>query len=64
MNDSPKLRVRTILLCGATLAAVNFGRILLFEPQTGAAVALAVSLSLLVTVMVSKCLGGLLPNVK
>ena len=49
------------LLCGATLAAVNFGRILLFEPQTGAAVALAVSLSLLVTVMVSKCLGGLLP---
>ena len=27
----------------------------------GAAVALAVSLSLLVTVMVSKCLGGLLP---
>ena len=49
------------LLCGAALAAVNFGRILLFEPQTGAAVALAVSLSLLVTVMVSKCLGGLLP---
>lgn len=49
------------LLCGVTLAAVNFGRILLFEPQTGAAVALAVSLSLLVTVMVSKCLGGLLP---
>ena len=27
------------LLCGVTLAAVNFGRILLFEPQTGAAVA-------------------------
>ena len=50
-----------VLLCGAALAAVNFGRILLFEPQTGAAVALAVSLSLLVTVMVSKCLGGLLP---
>ena len=56
-----KKELAVSLLCGAALAAVNFGRILLFEPQTGAAVALAVSLSLLVTVMVSKCLGGLLP---
>ncbi|MGI5884436.1 MAG: magnesium transporter [Candidatus Spyradocola sp.] len=49
------------LLCGVVLCAVNFGRILLFESQVGPAVALAVSLSLLVTVVLAKCLGGLLP---
>lgn len=53
--------LKVSLLCGVVLAAINFGRILLFEPQAGPWVALAVSLSLLVTVVCSKCLGGLLP---
>ncbi len=52
--------LRVSLLCGTALALVNFGRILLFE-QAGVMVALAVSLSLLVTVISAKCIGGLLP---
>ena len=48
------------IICGVMLGVVNFARILCFE-QVGAAVALAVSLSLVVTVICSKCVGGLLP---
>ena len=52
--------LRVSIICGVMLGVVNFARILCFE-QVGAAVALAVSLSLVVTVICSKCVGGLLP---
>ncbi len=48
------------LLCGATLAAVNFVRLLVFS-KVSFAVALTVSLTLIVTVITSKLLGCFLP---
>ncbi|HBK85741.1 MAG TPA: magnesium transporter [Firmicutes bacterium] len=47
-------------LVGIGLAAVNFGRILLIEKYP-ASVALVVSLTLVVTIMLAKMVGGLLP---
>ena len=47
-------------LCGLTLGAVNLARLVLFT-QVDFAVALVVTLTLLVTVVISKLLGGLLP---
>ena len=47
---------------GVVLSVVNFGRIMLFE-GVGTMVALTVSLSLFVTVVVAKCIGCALPIV-
>ena len=47
-------------LCGLTLGVVNLVRLVLFT-QVDFAVALLVTLTLLVTVVISKLLGGLLP---
>ena len=47
-------------LCGLTLGVVNLARLVLFT-QVDFAVALVVTLTLLVTVVISKLLGGLLP---
>ena len=55
------------LLCGVTLAAVNFGKMMLFDglllgnAAVTPAVALAVSLALLATVVAAKLIGGFLP---
>ena len=55
------------LLCGTALAVVNFGKLLLVDgllfgnPAVTTMVALAVSLSLLATVVAAKLIGGLLP---
>ena len=49
------------LICGVILSLVNFGRILIFEPQVPALVALTVSLTLITTVVMAKVIGGLLP---
>lgn len=48
------------LMCGVTLAAVNLVRVLIFNPQS-AAVAIAVALSLLLAVIMSKTIGAMLP---
>ena len=52
--------LRVSLLCGAALALVTFVRIVLLNHQP-AVVALVVALSLIVTVVTSKLIGGLLP---
>jgi magnesium transporter len=49
------------LICGVILSLVNFGRILIFEPQVPTLVALTVSLTLITTVVMAKVIGGLLP---
>jgi magnesium transporter len=49
------------LICGVVLSAVNFGRILIFEPQVPVLVALTVSITLISTVVMAKVIGGLLP---
>ena len=49
------------LICGVILSLVNFGRILIFEPQVPPLVALTVSLTLITTVVMAKVIGGLLP---
>ncbi len=49
------------LICGVILSLVNFGRILIFEPQVPHLVALTVSLTLITTVVMAKVIGGLLP---
>ena len=49
------------LICGIVLSAVNFTRIIIFEPQVPALVALTVSLTLITTVVMAKVIGGLLP---
>ena len=55
------------LLCGVSLAAVNFGKMLLVDrlllgnAAVTPMVALAVSLALAVTVVLAKLIGGLLP---
>lgn len=49
------------LICGIVLSAVNFARILVFEPQVPLLIALTVSVTLITTVMMAKVIGGLLP---
>lgn len=52
--------MRVALLCGATLAVVNFGKLMLFD-RLGVFVSLTVSLTLLATVVVAKFFGCTLP---
>ena len=51
---------RVALLCGSTLAVVNFGKLMLLD-QVGVSVALVVCLSLLCTIFVAKLVGCSLP---
>ncbi|MDO4261753.1 MAG: magnesium transporter [Eubacteriales bacterium] len=51
---------RVAVLCGVTLAAVNFGKLMLFD-RVGMQVAAAVCCTMVVTVLVSKMVGGILP---
>ncbi len=53
--------VRVALIVGAALAIVNFGRIMLFQRDAGIMVAFGVSLSLYMTVLMAKIIGGLMP---
>ena len=43
------------------LSAVNFARIIVFEPQVPVLIALTVSVTLISTVIMAKVIGGLLP---
>lgn len=52
--------IRVSLLCGGTLALVNFAKLMLLD-QVGLWVALAVSLALVSTVLMAKLLGCLFP---
>jgi magnesium transporter len=58
---------RVAILCGATLAVVNFGKMLLVDglllsnPNVTVAVAATVSLSIVFIVMFAKLVGSLLP---
>jgi len=52
---------RVALMCGGALSAVNFVRILVMNSFHGALTALVVSLSLLLTVLLAKSVGCLLP---
>ena len=49
------------IICGIILSAVNFARIIIFEPQVPILIALTVSVTLITTVMMAKVIGGLLP---
>ena len=49
------------LICGVILSAVNFARIIIFEPQVPLLIALTVSVTLISTVIMAKVIGGLLP---
>lgn len=49
------------LICGVILSAVNFARIIIFEPQVPILIALTVSVTLISTVIMAKVIGGLLP---
>jgi magnesium transporter len=51
--------LRVALLCGAALALVNFGRIIVMGKD--AVLSLTVSISLLLTVVLSKIIGCILP---
>ncbi|WP_294499410.1 magnesium transporter [uncultured Gemmiger sp.] len=51
---------RVSLLCGLTLAVCNFAKLMLFD-GVGVGVALAVSLTLICTVLLSQLIGGVLP---
>lgn len=51
---------RVSILCGVTLAAVNFAKMLVLD-RVGMAVAVSVSLALVCTVVISKFLGCLFP---
>lgn len=52
--------LRVALLCGASLAAISFGKLLLLD-RVGVAVAATVSITLLATVLVAKLIGSALP---
>ncbi len=54
--------IRVAILCGLTLAAVNYFKFVLFD-GVGWAVALVISLTLLVTVAVAKVVGCTLPMI-
>ena len=63
LKDLPRViwrELRVAFVCGATLALCNFAK-LTFLDQVGAGVALAVSLTLVCTVMLSQFIGGVLP---
>ncbi|MGN0975530.1 MAG: magnesium transporter [Gemmiger sp.] len=65
VQDLPRIlwrECRAALLCGGTLAAANFAKLVLFD-QVGAAVAAVVCLTLVCTVMLSQMIGGALPVV-
>ena len=49
------------LICGVILSAVNFARIIIFEPQVPLLIALTVSVTLISTVIMAKVIGDLLP---
>ena len=51
--------LRVSVLCGVALAAVNFGRVMLFDAD--ASVAVSVSIALCATIILSKSVGCLLP---
>ena len=52
--------IRVAVLCGLSLAVVNFAKLLLLD-RVGAQVALVVSLTLVVTVAAAKFIGCTLP---
>ena len=52
--------IRVAVLCGITLAVVNYGKLLLFD-HVGMQVALVVCLTMVVTVVVAKIVGCVLP---
>lgn len=54
--------MRVSLLCGLTLAVCNFGKLMWLD-GVGAGVALAVSLTLVCTVLLSQMIGSVLPIV-
>ena len=54
--------IRTALLCGLTLSVCNFGRLMLFD-QVSVRVALVVSITLLMAVIVAKMVGSTLPMI-
>ncbi len=56
------IEARVALLCGATLAVVNFAKLLLFD-RVGVSVALVVCLTLVITVFAAKLVGCILPMV-
>ena len=63
VKDAGKIfwkEIRIGIIVGLTLAAVNFGRLMLIE-KVDPTVALTVSLTLVVTVMIAKMVGGTLP---
>ncbi len=65
LQDLPRViwrELRVALLCGATLAVCNFAKLTLLD-RVGTGVALAVSLTLVCTVMLSQFIGGVLPMV-
>jgi magnesium transporter len=53
--------LRVALIAGAALSLVNFARIMIFQRGTGIAVALGVSASLCITVIMAKLIGGFMP---
>ena len=63
INDYKKIFLKELgvsVIVGIALAIVNFIRIYIFRPNDGM-LALTVSLSLFVTIMIAKSVGGLLP---
>jgi len=53
--------LRVGLVVGAALAVVNFARVLIFQRSAGVMVALGVSMSLYITVVMAKLIGGFMP---
>lgn len=51
---------RVAVLCGVTLAAANFVKLMLFD-RVGASIAMVVCLTLIATVIVAKVIGCTLP---
>lgn len=63
-RDLPKAlwkEMRVALLCGITLAVVNFFRILIFNASAGPTIALIVSATLVLDVIFAKMIGCVLP---
>lgn len=55
--------IRVAFLCGLTLAVVSFVKVVLFDAAGDVSVALVISLTLLVTVIVAKIVGCTLPMI-
>ena len=63
IKDTAKIlwkEIRVAVLCGATLAVVNFAKLMLFD-RVGLRVSLVVCITLVFDVLVSKVVGALLP---